>query len=384
VKIKDVEIFVVKHPLPAEFRPAWAPGMLLKEFEFVLTRITTDTGIVGIGVGGDYQTEIWASVQRVKQDLIGGDPFAVERFQRLLGSHTYSHGPPLACVELALWDIIGKACGEPVYRLLGGYQDKVETYVATGEVRDLERRIEDVKAWMREGFKVFKIRFHSQDPEEDVKVVQALRDNFGNKIGIIVDANQAYPSILYNNPEKLAPDFKWTSDLALRIGRKLQNLDVIFLEEPLHKNDLHGYALLTQSLDIPIAGGESELDPSRFRDLLEVGQMDIVQPDVVYTGMLVGKKVSALAEVYDRLCIPHTWSSGGLGLMANLQLVGAIPNCPYLEYPLEPPAWGIQTRDILLKTPILGDNGLVRIPDKPGLGIELNEEAFARYAVKIS
>lgn len=384
MKIKDVEIFVVKHPLPAEFRPAWAPGMLLKEFEFVLTRITTDTGIVGIGVGGDYQTEIWASVQRVKQDLIGGDPFAVERFQRLLGSHTYSHGPPLACVELALWDIIGKACGEPVYRLLGGYQDKVETYVATGEVRDLERRIEDVKAWMREGFKVFKIRFHSQDPEEDVKVVQALRDNFGNKIGIIVDANQAYPSILYNNPEKLAPDFKWTSDLALRIGRKLQNLDVIFLEEPLHKNDLHGYALLTQSLDIPIAGGESELDPSRFRDLLEVGQMDIVQPDVVYTGMLVGKKVSALAEVYDRLCIPHTWSSGGLGLMANLQLVGAIPNCPYLEYPLEPPAWGIQTRDILLKTPILGDNGLVRIPDKPGLGIELNEEAFARYAVKIS
>jgi len=371
MRITDVEALHIRYPLPKDFRPAWHPGETMKEFDFVIVKVHTDADIVGVGCGGDSCIEVKVSVERLKQCLIGIDPFSVERIARLLDNSAYEYGPSLGCVEIAFWDIIGKACGEPVSRLLGGYQNRVKAYASTGECKSAETIVKEVESYVNEGFKAVKLKFHNPNPLEDIRLVQAIRDTVGDKIEILADANQSAPP---SEPY-------WTYEMALKIARRLEKLDVVFLEEPLFIEDHEGLSKLASAVDIPIAGGENERRVHRFRQLLEKGCFDIVQPDVVYTGVLNAKKIASLAEAYNRLCVPHTWNSGGLGLLANLQLVCAISNCPYLEYPYDKSGWTIEARDALLKEPVPIKDGYVDVPSKPGLGIDLNEEAVQRYLV---
>jgi len=373
VLITSVEVSCLRIPMDVPLQSTWTGGMPQTSQDITLIRVNTDEGVSGVGasiMGWGKSLEEFIG-DRIGTALVAlvGEPFAVERLTRILRLGSWL-GPRLCPLEIALWDVIGKACNQPIYKLLGGYQDKVEAYASAAELKEPKERVKDVLKWREQGFKAVKIRAHHPNPQKDLEVVKAVRDAVGNDMEIMVDANMAW--------EFVFP--LWSYQTAVKMAKEFEKLDVKWLEEPLYKDNLEGLAKLAAEVDIPIAGGELEFGLFRFKQLIDEGAYDIVQPDVnISGGILEGRKISALAEASGRLCVPHTWTNG-LGLAANLQLIGALTNCPYVEFPYEPPAWAEETRDIILKEPIRIDkNGFVEIPKKAGLGVELNEELIAKY-----
>jgi len=375
LKITDVKFLNIELPLEVPLRPAWDPSAAYQSFPFALIRIYTDEGQVGSAVELTPQHVMGvrgSQIAYLRSILIGADPFAVERIMSKLRYAAFV-GPKPWAIEIALWDVIGQACGQPIYRLLGGSQDRVKAYVSTVQLKSPAEHAEDARNFLAQGFKAIKLRAHRLDAREDLKVVQAVREAIGDQMEIMVDANQAWVT---------EPPF-WSQQTALWMARELEKLDVKWLEEPLPKDDLRGLAELARQVDIPIAGGELEWGIYRFRDFLGEGVYDIVQPDPHWCGgILECRKISALAEAANKQCILHTGGIGGLWVAANLQVTGSIPNCPYFEYLFEPTIWTPEIRDVLLKEPIrISGDGYIEIPKGPGLGAELNEEAIARYTV---
>ena len=363
MSISKVEIINVRHVHGSDFNRAWAetfPGTSVVESTYPLVILETDEGLTGVGAGMEYCNELEVTVKRLEKYLLGRDPFDVARIGNLLAQSSRQYGTYLGCVDVALWDLIGKKCGQPIYRILGAYTDRVRPYASLGQLRSPQETVETVRRMRSEGYSAFKIRFHTTKPENELEVIQALRQEFGDSIDIMVDANQAHPEA----------DHVWTFSTALRIARALEKMNVYYFEEPWHMDDLHGYRRLADAVDIPISGGEDEYNPERFRDSLDA--YDIVQPDVTITGITAAKKIGAMAELKHKLCIPHAWSGGGIGLAANLQLIGSLSNCPFVEFPYDPPAWSIEVRDRFLKSPIVPRDGFVKIPDKPGIGVEVD------------
>lgn len=376
MKITDVKFLSIELPLEVPLRPAWDPSAAYQSFPLALVRIYTDEGQVGSAVELTPQHVMGVSGSQIaylKSILVGADPFGVERIMSKLRYAAFI-GPKPWAIEIALWDVIGQACGQPVYRLLGGCQDRVKAYISTVQIKSPAEHVEDARNYFAQGFRAMKLRAHRLDPKDDLKVIQAVREAVGDEMEIMVDANQAWTT---------EPPF-WSFRTALWMARELEKLDVVWLEEPLPKDDLRGLAELARQADIPIAGGELEWGIHRFRDFLEGGVYDIVQPDPHWCGgILECRKISALAEAANKPCILHTAGIGGLWVAANLQVTGSISNCPYFEYILEPPVWTPETRDVLLKEPIrISEDGYIEIPKGPGLGVELNEEAIARYTVQ--
>ncbi|MCI2430175.1 hypothetical protein LM602_09170 [Candidatus Acetothermia bacterium] len=173
----------------------------------------------------------------------------------------------------------------------------------------------------------------------------------------------------------------WDLTTAQRVSEELKELGVLWLEEPLDKNDYRGYRLLRAKTGIALAGGEMNADLHEFRELILNESLDILQPDAMLSGgILTAKKIASMAEAHGLRIAPHTWTSG-LGLAANLQVMGACPNCEWAEFPYEPPGWTPQTRDFFLEDHLIIDSdGYINVPSRPGLGIGINEEMVKRYA----
>ncbi|MGZ6300102.1 MAG: mandelate racemase/muconate lactonizing enzyme family protein [Candidatus Limnocylindria bacterium] len=343
----------------------------------VLIEVETDEGITGVGAA-HAGVEAAITIERfVAPHFIGQDPTFVERLVPVLRD-TEILGAPVYCMEMPLWDLVGKIAGLPVARLWGGYSDRVTAYCATTEVRPAAQRVEDVKRMLAEGYRAVKFRFHLADPREDLKVVEAVRAAVGDRIDIMVDANQAgvEPGHGGHRP--------WGFPMALTVARELQSMDVRWLEEPLPRHDYDGLRRLRDKLDrLPVAGGEDNHGVHEFKLLIDRGCYDILQPDALLSeGVGQMRKISALAEVAGLEVAPHTWGNG-IGLMANLHLAAAIPNCPFLEFPHDPPSgWTAAARDQMLAEPLVIDaDGCVRVPDRPGFGLVLDEERIARYTV---
>jgi L-alanine-DL-glutamate epimerase-like enolase superfamily enzyme len=286
--------------------------------------------------------------------------------------------PPVYCVELPLWDIIGKAAGLPVYKLWGGHKDRVHAYCSTGELRSPERRAEDARALTEEGFGAIKLRFHSPDPREDLAVATAVREVVGDGAEMMIDANQA--GVLPG----LGGHRRWDFQQALGVARELEQLGVLWLEEPLPRHDYDGLARLRDRLDtLAVAGGECNHGLHEFKLLIDRGCYDILQPDVLISeGAFQVWKVSALAEAAHLRVVPHTWTNG-VGLVANLHLAAAIPTCDWFEFPHDPGSgWTAEAGNrMLVDPPSIDGDGYVPVPDRPGFGIELDEELLERYTV---
>jgi len=375
LKITKIEVVQNKKPidLPEAWRPAWnMPDVKpVRTTGFAFYKVCTDEGIVGIG---PCSARVDPSVG---SSLIGHDPAYVERFWDIYMSGRGAVLGRGSCggLEIALWDIVGKTVGKPVYKLLGAYRDKVMAYAATAQLHSPEEHAKEAAEFREMGIKAIKLRLHRHRPEEDLEVVKAVRDAVGEEMMILVDANQNNVSNHYDY---------WSRRTALTVARELEKLDVYWLEEPLPRRDLEGLAELSTKLDLYIAGGEHSTNIYQFRDALFRGAYDIVQPDVILgnIGMIGIRKVSVIADSVGRLVVPHVSGGGnnGLYLAATLQALGTIRNCPFIEYTLEPPALTAETLQVILKEPIVIDsNGYVEIPQKPGIGIELDEEAIAKY-----
>lgn len=380
MKITDVRARLLVFPLPAVFMPAWARGRPMRELTMVLVEIATDEGITGLGAahGG---AEVLVAIERfVRPYLLGQDPMAVELLTGILRDAEIL-GPPMYFMEIPLWDIVGKRAGLPVYKLWGGYQPSVLAYCATGEVRPSAQRVEDAQRMIEEGFRAIKLRFHHDDPREDLAVVQDLRSAVGHRLEIIVDANQA-------GVEPGLPGHRtWGYQTAYRVARALEELDVLWLEEPLPRHDYEGLARLRSNLNrLMLAGGEDNHGLHEFKLLLDRGCYDILQPDALLSeGIFQLRKVAGLAEAAHRLIVPHTWGNG-MGLLANLHLAAAVPNCPWLEFPHDPPSgFTAKARDCMLAESLWIDaEGRVAVPDRPGFGFVLDEEAVSHHTVAVT
>src|SRR4030081_2182513 len=377
VKIERVTCRVVNFPLEREFRPAWARGRNQPNLLMVLIEVATDDGLVGIGAAhGGLEAAI--TIERfVAPYFVGQDPTYIEKLVPVLRA-TEILGAPVYCMETPLWDLVGKIAGLPVARLWGGYSDRVTAYCATAEVRAPSQRGEDVQRRRAEGYRAVKFRFHLEDPREDVKVVEAVRTAVGDRIEIMVDANQAGVEPGHGGHHT------WGFPMALTIARELESMNVRWLEEPLPRHDYDGLRRLRDKLDrLPIAGGEDNHGLHEFKLLIDRGCYDILQPDALLSeGVGQMRKIAALAELAGLEMAPHTWGNG-VGLMANLHLAAAIPNCPFLEFPHDPPSgWTAAARDqMLMEKLIIDRQGCVRVPDRPGFGLMLDEERIARYTV---
>lgn len=370
MKITNVEMIPLRGPeLPRPARPAWAPGSSMVRWGGTIVKIYTDEGLVGIGTPGYGAAERFESW--IKPRLIGMDPFATEQVAQVLRQANGGWG-----IEIAIWDLIGKATNQPIYKLWGGYQDRVPAYASFVEVRSPEERAEDVQRVRAEGYRAAKLRLHDWTIREDLAQVEAARQAVGDDFTLLVDANQAQqPGTPHPEPGPV-----WTEQRALRTARELEQLGVYWLEEPLDRYDYAGLSRLAAAADILIAGGENNRGLHEFRQLIEGNCYDVIQPEaLVSEGIGQLRKVAALAELHHKLVAPHH-GGGGVGLAAHLHLCAAIPNASFLEVWHDEPAITSDQFQWYLKEPLrINAEGAVEVPQKPGLGVELDEEKIARY-----
>jgi L-alanine-DL-glutamate epimerase-like enolase superfamily enzyme len=307
--------------MPKPFHPTWQP-LATTAARIHMVEVHTDEGIVGIGSGGvPVRWEVAGLF------LMGQDPFAMEQHVANLRSMAFFVGRPWP-VEIALWDIIGKATGQPIYKLLGDGSDKLKAYASTGELRPLQARVESAQQIVREGFKALKLRFHSPDWRTDVKTLEAVRKAVGDDIDIMVDGNWGW---------RIAPDRqlnRWDLKTAIAAAKAMEEYGVYWLEEPLDAYDYDGLAELRSHLTtLRLAGGELNRGPEEIKTYLEKGCFDVYQPDCTFIGGIsTTRKIAAMVQAKGKVFTPHTWTNG-IGLVANLHCAAASAGIPYIEFP---------------------------------------------------
>ena len=378
MKIEKIEAWVCRFPLPSTFYPSWIPGLGSEDNSCVIYRLTTDDGIEGVASGIAVLEEARASLPLLRIYLTRREVTAVEDLLKSLRSAYQIIGLRAYQIELGLWDIIGKAAGLPVYQLLGGARDSLDAYASTGSLKEPAAHVDVVQQLRDLGFRAAKLRVRHPTPAEDVAVVEAVRNAVGDDFTIMVDANQGW------RVHGLAPYPEWDFKRALRFAQACDDLGVYWLEEPLYQHDYDGYAALRGSTGVRIAGGEMLCELHPFREMIQRGALDVVQPDATLSGgILNSRKVAVLAEAFGIEYAPHTWTNG-IGLAANLHCMGAAPTSSWCEYPFEPGSWVPEARDAMLTEPIrVAPDGTIEVPKGPGLGIEVDWDAVRRHGVEL-
>lgn len=344
----------------------------------MLVEIETDVGLTGWGECYGPARMTAAVVQSMASWLIGENPLRTDFLWQSIYARLRDHGQKgvvvegLSGVDIALWDIKGKRFGVPVYQLLGGaFRTEVQAY-ATGLYRQksgdpLRYLAEEAAGYVAEGFKAVKLKV-GFGVEEDAAVTRAVRLAIGADVALMVDANHAYDAVS-----------------AIRLGRKIEEYDIGWFEEPVPPEDLAGYRAVKAALTIPIAGGECEFTRFGFRELLVSHAVDIIQPDTCAAGGLSEcKKIADMAEAFGVRYNPHVWGTG-IAIAASLHLLAGVPtHTPTSLAPLQPMLEFDRTehpiRQAILTRPIEHVGGMVRVPDGPGLGIEVNREALLSFA----
>lgn len=369
MKITRIEAEVIRVPITREVWPAWSPGNSWKEMHTTIYRIHTDEGITGIGAGRGAPD----LVEKVVSPLLTGrDPFQVEPIVRTVinGAGGWAAVPVACAVELALWDIVGKAANLPLYKLWGAHKDKVRAYASMVEIRTPEQRAEDALRLLDRGYTAIKLRLKEDTIAKDIAHVAAVREAVGDRMEIMVDANQAQePGTpgAENSP-------LWTYERALATARELANYNVAWLEEPLGRYQIGDLKKLTANTDVPIAGGENNVFLHEFKWLMDEDAYDVMQPDaMVCGGISVLRKVAAYAEAYNKPVNPHH-GGNGFGVAGHLHLSASLANSEYLEVLQDPPALEPSEFQGLIAEPLVpGPDGFVPLPQGPGLGVELHE-----------
>jgi L-alanine-DL-glutamate epimerase-like enolase superfamily enzyme len=363
MQITDVRQHHLTHHLEDTFEPNWIPGYPQSSHEVELFEVATDAGITGLAASPSFAGGV-EYADALSLFLVGEDPHDVGGIRRKLDGVNLV-GPRPWHLEMALWDIVGKDAGKPVYELLGGTGDPIPAYASTAEVSPADERVAYVRERVEAGFEAVKLRV---DEPDDVEVVRAVREAFPD-LTLMVDANKGWAVRV------MAEEDAWTDKEALGVARELEDVGgVAWLEEPLPRHDYDGYARLRAATDVPIAGGEFNDGLHQFREFLDRDALDVVQPDVALaTGIRGGVEVAGRARQQGVQFVPHTWTNG-LGFAANLHVMAAV-DAPWCEFPDDPP-WTPDARDFLLESTHEVEDGAVTPPDGPGLGVELDRSVL--------
>jgi len=367
MEITEITQRRIRRALPEPFDPSWVPGGTQTDLTIDLFEVHTDAGVTGVTAMPSFPGGL--DLEHVfESQLVGEDPHEVERILKLLETVEFL-GADAYYMELALWDIIGKSAGKPVYKLLGGDDRPVPVYASTGAIRPVEERLAYVEDRVEEGFEAVKLRFRSDDPDPDLEVARAVREAFPD-LTLMVDANNGWTMRLAGETGD-----SWSLPRAKEVASELESIGgVAWLEEPLPQNNYRRLAELRASTSVAIAGGESVSGMHTLREYVAHDALDVLQPDAVFaTGILNGKQAAGMAETFGLDFAPHTWSNG-IGLVANLHLLAAT-HAEWCEYPIEPPGFVPEARDFMLEEPVIPEDGMITPPDAPGLGLDVDWDA---------
>ena len=329
-----------------------------------VVRVETDDDLTGIGIGS-LDSVVKAAVERFAADLIGKDPLDIERHwhdmwvPKLVGRRGLTTRA-IAAIDIALWDLKAKAAGMPLYKLLGGYRNRVPTYVAGGYYEDgkgLDELAREMLDSVAMGARAVKMKVGAVSQREDLARVRTVREAVGPDVAIMVDANCAY-----------------RAHEAIQFARLIEPLDIFWFEEPVPPDDMAGHRRLAQSTSIPVATGENEYTRYGFRDLIREEAAAIFNADaLVLGGVSEFMKVAYLAQAHDLSIAPH----GPQQL--HIHLLAAIANGLILEFYREstdPMHGQIYVHDV-----VINEDGTVSPPDVPGAGLEPNYPALERFRV---
>jgi D-galactarolactone cycloisomerase len=384
MKITSIKSHVLQYPLEEEL--GYSQQYYTARTAH-LVEVGTDEGITGWGEcfgGGNVALANRVIVEQVIQPMvIGMNPLDREviwhKVYNLLRDHGQKGMPiqSLSGVDIALWDIAGKALGLPVYKLLGGaFRETIPVYgygMMLQRVPDLAARFADESAAIVElGFQAMKMKI-GISPEQDIELASSVRNAIGPDIKLMVDANHAY-----------------TAREAIPLGRELEKLGVYWFEEPVTSEDHQGYRDLCEALDMNIAGGEGEFSRWGFRDFIQKRCVDVLQPEVCGLGGITEyQKVLALAHAHFIPVVNHVWGAA-VAVAVNIHLLTALPDLPGGAHPVQPMLEYDTTpnkfREELLSTPlnvldqVKKNGGFITIPRGPGFGFEVDLDFVDHYS----
>ncbi len=339
---------------------------------YVVLQIYTNKGIIGIGEAAPLPIYSEESVESVKSVIdrylvpvvIGSNPFDIEkilaRFDQVI------KGNPVAKtgIEYALWDIMAKALDVPLYMLLGGlYREEISLpihSIGIGETKEVVRQAEEkVKA----GMKLVKMKI-GLNPRQDVTNVRAVRKAIGEDIGLYVDANQGY-----------------SFDIAIQALRQLEEFNLLRIEQPISKYNISGMAEICREISTPIMADEAVVNLHAVFELIRNKAADIINIKSVMHGLLECKKIAALCEVAGIPCYRGSMASLGICDAADVHLVASTPNIIYPENPgANRPE---ELVDTVIKERLKPEKGMIKVPHKPGIGVELDEGKLKKYKIDI-
>ena len=371
MKITKVEALYIRLP---EVKEQCDSGQ-----DVIVVRIETDAGITGIGevdsspmavkgaIEGPFSHTITTGLAHL---LIGEDPMETERlWYRMYDANIYSGRRGVAIhamsgIDMALWDIKGKALGMPVWKLLGGgFLDRIRCYSSSlfgatpAETGERARRFRDM------GFSAVKFGWSpmGQNAKNDVALVREARAGLGDDIDLMIDAGLV-----------------WDAKTAIQRARAFSDYGIYWLEEPLRPDDYEGYRKLSEATDVRIAAGEEESNRLSYLELMDKGKIDVVQVDLARCGGFTeGMKIASLA--WDRgLPVANHGFSTYINVAAALHWLNAVPNALICEFVAQQ---GTELRDMLTRQRFVAEDGFLKIPQEPGLGVDLDEETVRRLRV---
>ena len=366
MKITDIKIYLLRKKLSSSMTISRG-GFNVRTHAIV--EVHTDEGISGLGEGVGDAILVSAIVdKRMRESAIGLNPMEIEHVrEKLMDGQVYfeSKGSGIcaaSAIEMACWDIKGKALNVPVYQLLGGlYQDSLEAYVSDVYWEEDPRKMaKNAERILGKGFKTIKAHIGHRSPREDLGRVKALRETAGEATRLMLDLNAGYDAMQARE--------------AMRLWKKF---DLYWIEEPVSPYHLDILADLRARADIPIAAGENEFRVKGFKELFDKKAVDIAMPDIGRVGGIQEtKNICALAAAYGVAVSPHNFSSGIL-LAATIHLMASTPNTTLLEFDTSENA----IYQELLTDPLVLNDGCVMVPSSPGLGVHLPKQVIDKYAV---
>jgi L-alanine-DL-glutamate epimerase-like enolase superfamily enzyme len=327
----------------------------------VLVSLETDAGLTGEGYVFSLSAlrldVMEAMIQSLEHHVIGQDPHDVERLWEAMWRDINFFGHKgitiigISAFDTACWDLIGKAADQPLHRLFGACRERVKAYASGGLWLSLsiDELVAEARSFLDQGFRAMKLRVGNPRPDEDAERVAAVRETIGPDIDLMVDANQGL-----------------TVDHAIRLGRKLEALDLVWFEEPVAYYDLAGHAAIAAALDTPIASGETEYTRHGMRAMIEARAADILMPDLQRMGGLSEfRKASHLAAAHEIPVSPHIFTEQSLCLAGSLANITLVEHMPW---------FGALYRENMELV-----DGEIPIPDRPGVGFTFDWDALEGF-----
>ncbi|UMB54079.1 mandelate racemase/muconate lactonizing enzyme family protein [Lutibacter sp. A64] len=375
MKIIKIETFVLKDKLSKSF--------FFSQWEYserciCVVKVTASDGTYGWGEGYGPATILEEGIKIIAPHVIGKNPLENEVIWNHMYRKTLDYArrgilvASLSAIDIAIWDLKGKILGLPISTLLGGsHRSKIRPYATglyfTNYENPAEGLVEEAKSYVKQGFKAMKMKV-GLGIKQDIEIVKSIREAIGPDISLMVDSNHAY-----------------TLREAIELSRKIEKYDIGWFEEPISPEFYEQSKELRSKTTIPISGGECEYLRFGFQQLIKNKAVDIIQPDICASGGLTeAKRISAIASANGIDIIPHTWGTSigihvALHFISNLESIPGRMNQP--EFLMEYDQTENGLRDKLTFPKIEMKNGLIDVPNRPGLGIDIDEKILHKFSI---